>query len=59
MKDGQTFESGKEIANELMKKLEIEESDLIPVAYIDMLLDPSYQDKYGHASVPESEVPSA
>lgn len=39
MKEGQTEEEGIAIVNDLMKKLNIQESDLIDRAYLDLLLD--------------------
>ena len=38
MKDGQTIEEGQKIADDLMQKLGISNSDLISGAYIDMIL---------------------
>jgi len=38
MKDEQTIEEGQKIADDLMKKLGISNSDLISGAYIDMIL---------------------
>jgi adenylate cyclase class IV len=38
MKDEQTIEEGQKIADDLMKKLGISNSDLISSAYIDMIL---------------------
>lgn len=39
MKEGQTEAEGIAIVNDLMKKLNIQESDLIDRAYLDLLLD--------------------
>jgi len=38
LEDSQTEQEGQEIAGDLMKKLEISESNLITNAYIDLLL---------------------
>ncbi|XP_060573894.1 uncharacterized protein LOC132731695 isoform X2 [Ruditapes philippinarum] len=38
MKDGQSVEEGQAIANDLMTKLDIQESDLISGAYMDLIL---------------------
>ncbi len=38
MRDGQTPEEGQQIAEELMKKLDVQKEDLIAGAYIDLLL---------------------
>lgn len=38
MKDGQSMEEGQSIANDLLDKLGVEESDLIPCAYMDLIL---------------------
>ncbi|GAB6022551.1 hypothetical protein CHUAL_006657 [Chamberlinius hualienensis] len=38
MNEDQTFEEGKQIAEDLMKKLNIKEDDLIECAYIDLLI---------------------
>ncbi len=35
--EGQKVEEGEVLANELMKRLEIEQNDLVAVAYIDLL----------------------
>lgn len=39
MEDSQTEQEGQEVAEGLMKKLDISESDLITNAYIDLLLN--------------------
>ena len=39
LSEGDTIEGGKKIARDLMEKLEVSETDLISVAYIDMILD--------------------
>ena len=39
MKDGQSTEEGQAIANDLMEKLDIKESDLISGAYMDLILN--------------------
>ncbi|XP_045175178.1 uncharacterized protein LOC123536246 [Mercenaria mercenaria] len=39
MKDGQSVEEGQAVANELMKKLDVHESDLISGAYMDLILN--------------------
>ena len=39
LRDGETAEYGKKIADDLMTKLEIDRSDLLSGAYMDMLLD--------------------
>lgn len=38
LEDSQTEQEGEQIAEDLMKKLDISESDLITHAYIDLLL---------------------
>ncbi len=38
MRDGQTPEEGQQIAEETMKKLDVQKEDLIAGAYIDLLL---------------------
>ena len=37
MRENQTTDEGSEIANDLMKKLNVQENDLITCAYIDLL----------------------
>jgi len=39
LRDGESAEHGKKIADDLMMKLEIDGSDLLTGAYMDMLLD--------------------
>jgi len=39
LRDDQSAEDGKNIADDLMMKLEIDRSDLLSGAYMDMLLD--------------------
>jgi len=41
LRDGESAEYGKKIADDLMTKLEIDGSDLLSGAYMDMLLDNS------------------
>ena len=39
LRDGESAEYGKKIAEDLMSKLEIDRSELLSGAYVDMLLD--------------------
>ena len=39
LSDSDTAEEGKKIARDLMEKLDVSDTDLISVAYIDMILD--------------------
>ena len=39
MQPGQTVEEGQTIADDIMKKLDINEKDLITVAYMDLILN--------------------
>jgi len=41
LRNGESAEYGKKIADDLMTKLEIDRSDLLSGAYMDMLLDNS------------------
>lgn len=39
MKDGQSVEEGEAIASDLMNKLNVQKSDLISCAYMDLILN--------------------